>query len=104
MVTEFVGEFADRLDADGTELNPASFNALTERRGGVFKRMFYQAIEHLTRKFNKNHILEMIGVMSMLKNRLLVKGGYSPIQRVFGYTPRMLWGELFRRVSSRART
>ena len=45
---------------------------------------------------------ELVDVVNYQKNRVLMKNGYSPLQRVIGYAPKLLGGLLSEDASNRA--
>ena len=91
--TEFRAEFRRQAELDGSEVLPSSLEAptqrgLTEHAGGIFKNVLYKAMQDYTCK-SREEWLELVDVAVMTKNRLLMRAGYSPIQRVIGYSPRI---------------
>ncbi|CAE7259161.1 RE1, partial [Symbiodinium sp. CCMP2456] len=96
--SEFKAEFKRQIEADGSETVPGALEAptqrgLTERAGGVFKDILYKAM--MTYKCNSTEEWrELVDVACMTRNRLLLRAGYSPIQRVIGYSPRLPGGLL----------
>ena len=96
--SEFKAEFKQQIEADGTEFLPSSLEAptqrgLTERAGGIFKSILYKAMEEHQCQ-NLDEWRELVDISCMVRNRLLLRAGYSPIQRVIGYTPRLPGGLL----------
>ena len=95
---EFKAEFRKQAEEDGSELVPGPLETptqrgLTERAGGVFKDILYKAMA----TYGCNTFTEwkeLVDVTCMTRNRLLLRGGYSPIQRVIGYSPRIPGGLL----------
>ena len=82
---EFKGSFKQRLSDDGTHLEVSSLESpfqrgTVERHGKTFK-----AINHATWR-------ELVDTTVMIKNRLAARGGFSPVQRVLGYLPRLPGG------------
>ena len=95
---EFKAEFKLALENDGSEALPSSLETptqrgLTERAGGVFKNILYKAMMDHECSTNEEW-RELVDVTCMMKNRLLLRAGYSPIQRVIGYNPRLPGGLL----------
>ena len=96
--TEFKSDFRRMAEADGSEVLPSSLEAptqrgLTERAGGLFKDILYKAMSTYDCQ-TAEHWRELVDVTCMTRNRLLMRAGYSPIQRVIGYTPRLPGGLL----------
>ena len=95
---EFKAEFRKQAEEDGSELVPGPLETptqrgLTERAGGVFKDILYKAMAtYGCTTFTEWK--ELVDVACMTRNRLLLRGGYSPIQRVIGYSPRIPGGLL----------
>ena len=95
---EFKGVFAQRAETDGSFLDPASVEApyqraITERHGKTFKFMLLKAMDEYNCEDMKDWE-NLVDVVNMMKNRLLLKNGFSPIQRVLGYAPRLPGGLL----------
>ena len=95
---EFEGSFAIRAETDGTFLDPSSVESpyqrgITERAGKSFKLMLSKALETYPCETDQEW-KELVDVVNMQKNRLLMKNGYSPIQRVIGFSPRLPGGML----------
>ena len=96
--TEFKAEFRRQVENDGSEALPSALETptqrgLTERAGGVFKDILYKSMIDY-RCQTREEWRELVDVACMTRNRLLLRGGYSPIQRVIGYTPRLPGGLL----------
>ena len=96
--TEFKSVFRQQLQQDGSEALPSSLESptqrgVTERAGGVYKNILYRAMMdykcHRTEEW-----LELVDIAVMTKSRLLFRAGYSPIQRVIGFSPRLPGGLL----------
>ncbi|CAE7177843.1 RE1 [Symbiodinium pilosum] len=64
---------------------------LTERAGGVFKNILYKSMMDYGCQ-SRGEWLELVDIACMTRNRLLLRAGYSPIQR--GYSPRLPGGLL----------
>ncbi|CAE7803733.1 unnamed protein product [Symbiodinium sp. KB8] len=96
--TEFKAEFRRQVENDGSEALPSSLETptqrgLTERAGGVFKNILYKSMIDYQCQ-SREEWKELVDIACMTRNRLLLRGGYSPIQRVIGYTPRLPGGLL----------
>ena len=96
--TEFCAEFRRQAEQDGSEVALSSVEAptqrgLTERAGGVFKNILYKSMMDYSCQ-SREEWLELVDVACMVRNRLLLRAGYSPIQRVIGYSPRLPGGLL----------
>ena len=95
---EFEGSFALRAETDGAFLDPSSVEppyqrGITERAGKSFKLMLSKALESHPCETDQEW-RELVDIVNMQKNRLLVKNGFSPIQRVIGYSPKLPGGML----------
>ncbi|CAE7037736.1 RE1 [Symbiodinium sp. CCMP2592] len=96
--SEFKGSFKVRTAQEGTRMDPSSLEAptqrgLAERHGKTFKLI----LEKTMADYNcttYGEWLELVDVTMMVKNRLASRGGFSPIQRVLGYLPRLPGGLL----------
>ena len=91
---EFQAEFAYRCTTDGSEVDPASLesptqNAITEREGKSYKMMFAKASLEYGETTDEEIIRELIDIVTMMKNRLTHRSGYSAVHRALGYTPTM---------------
>ena len=96
--TEFRAQFTAQAERDGSEVAPGPLEAptqrgLTERAGGIFKDLLYKAMATYPCS-NLAEWKELVDITCMTRNRLLLRAGYSPIQRVMGYTPRLPGGLL----------
>ena len=96
--TEFRAEFRRQAEQDGSEVALSSVEAptqrgLTERAGGIFKNILYKSMMDYSCQ-SREEWLELVDVACMVRNRLLLRAGYSPIQRVIGYSPRLPGGLL----------
>ncbi|CAE7510335.1 unnamed protein product, partial [Symbiodinium pilosum] len=96
--TEFRAEFRKQVQNDGSEglissLETPTQRGLTERAGGVFKNILYRSMMDY-KCSTQEEWLELVDVAIMTRNRLLLRAGYSPIQRVIGYSPRLPGGLL----------
>ena len=90
---EFEGKFQEGLMLDGTsDERSAAFapwqNSLVERHGGSWKSMFYKVSKSCVPE-NREDIEEIIEQVTVAKNSMINKSGYSPIQRVYGKQPRI---------------
>ena len=95
---EFEGSFSLRAETDGTFLDPSSVESpyqrgITERAGKTFKMMLSKAMETYVCT-SEQQWRELVDVVNMQKNRLLLKSGFSAMQRVLGYTPKIPGGLL----------
>ncbi|OLQ01053.1 hypothetical protein AK812_SmicGene16199 [Symbiodinium microadriaticum] len=96
--TEYQAAFRRQAERDGTEVVPSALEApyqrgLTERAGGVFKNILYKAMLDYDCQ-TEEEWKDLVDVSCMTRNRRLLRGGYSPIQRVVGYSPRLPGGLL----------
>ena len=95
---EFQADFVRCAEADGSEVDPASLEmpqqrGLTERAGGIFKTILYKAMETYSCD-SWDEWRQLVDITCFAKKRLLMRSGYSPIQRVIGYSPRLPGGLL----------
>eukprot|EP00435_Cladocopium_sp_Y103_P011110 s283_g2.t2 len=95
---EFEGSFALRAESDGTFVDPSSLESpyqrgITERAGKTFKLMLAKAMENHDCA-DMEEWEELVGIVAMQKNRLLMHNGFSPLQRVVGFNPRIPGGLL----------
>ena len=88
---EFQKEFENLAEADGTELLPSSLETpeqrgFVERRGQLFKDMFYKTME-------QSVLIGTPGARQLTwcasPRIAFSRGGHSPAQRVFGYQQRV---------------
>ena len=103
---EFEGVFAARAETDGTFIDPSSIESpyqrgITERAGKTFKLMLAKTMETYECT-SEQEWMELVDVVNFQKNRLLMKNGYSPIQRVVGYSPKIPGGLLSGDAANRA--
>ena len=95
---EFRAIFEQRCSQDGSCVEPSAVEqpqqrAITERHGKTAKFMLMKAMdEHSCRSGAEWEAL--LDVVMMMKNRLMLKDGFSPVQRVLGYAPRLPGGFL----------
>lgn len=95
---EFQGAFEAGAELDSTYIEPGALEmptqrSITERAGKTFKEVFSRTCVHHERG-DHDEWLQLVDVTNMTCNRLLNKSGYSPIQRVLGYSPRIPGGML----------
>ena len=93
---EFQGAFVFGAEVDSTYYEPSSLEmptqrSITERAGKTFKEVFSRALEHHT-CVDDEEWRHLVDITMMTCNRLMNKSGYSPIQRVLGYSPRVPGG------------
>ena len=96
--SEFKGSFKARTAQEGTRMDPSSLEAptqrgLAERHGKTFKIM----LEKTMADYNCSSYaewVELVDTTMMTKNRLASRGGFSPVQRVLGFLPRLPGGLL----------
>ena len=92
---EFRGAFQEGASMDDTLIEPGALEmptqrSITERAGKSFKTIFEKAMKDYACQ-NEDEWKDLVDVTAMTMNRLL-NAGYSPIQRVLGYTPRVPGG------------
>ena len=95
---EFGHPFNLGAEMDATIVEPASLEmptqrSITERAGKNFKEVFEKALTHHAVQ-NEEDWMQLVDITTMTVNRLTNKSGFSPIQRVLGYTPRIPGGLL----------
>ena len=93
---EFKGSFRNRISHEGIHMEPSSLESpfqrgVTERHGKTFKVMLSKAMNEVSCDTHKTW-QALVDNIIMMKNRLANRGGFSPIQRVFGYYPRLPGG------------
>ena len=93
---EFKGVFKTKAGLEGTHVEPSSLESpfqrgVAERHGKTFKTILEKAMVEYTCQ-NHDDWLELVDVSIMMKNRLVSRGGFSPVQRVLGYLPRIPGG------------
>ena len=86
--TEFKAEFRRQVESDGSEALPSSLETptqrgLTESAGGVFKDILYKSMIDYQCQ-SREERKELVDIACMTRNRLLLRGGYSPIHRPTG--------------------
>ena len=94
---EFKGSFKTRTSHEGIHMEASSLESpfqrgITERRGKTFKTMLAKAMNEYTCDGQKTW-QALVENVTMMKNRL-ANCGFSPVQRVFGYYPRLPGGLL----------
>ena len=93
---EFRGAFEYGAEIDTTYIEPGALEtptqrSITERAGKTYKTVLSKALEHYVCQSTEEWE-ELVDITSMVCNRLINKSGYSPIQRVLGYCPRVPGG------------
>lgn len=88
---EFQGDFVDGLESHGIQPilidRDAPFqNGVTERRGGLFKEVYYRTRE-LHQPTDVTEVQNVIHEVAWALQTLTNRSGYSPAQRVFGKQP-----------------
>eukprot|EP00435_Cladocopium_sp_Y103_P027341 s2384_g6.t1 len=93
---EFKGVFELGAELDATFIEPSSLEmptqrSITERAGRSFKEVLSRTMMQLSCNTYEEWI-NIVDIVNMTCNRLMNKSGFSPIQRVLGYTPRVPGG------------
>lgn len=95
---EFQSCFSLRAESDGSVVEPSAVEApyqrgITERAGKSFKLILAKTMEthHCE---SPQEWEELVDIVAFQRNRLLMQSGFSPIQRVIGFTPRIPGGLL----------
>ena len=88
---EFQGDFIDGLESHGIQpilidRDAPYQNGVTERRGGLFKEVYYRTRE-LYQPSDVSEVQNMIHEVAWALQTLTNRSGYSPAQRVFGKQP-----------------
>ena len=88
---EFQGEFIEGLESHGIQpilidRDAPYQNGVTERRGGLFKEVYYKTRE-LRQPANVSEVQDMIHEVAWALQTLTNRSGYSPAQRVLGRQP-----------------
>jgi len=96
--TEFPADFKKGAELDGTEVDPASLesptqNAITERSGKTVQIMVGKTGEQVGCE-DREDLERILDECMLQKNRLMTTSGFSPMQRVLGYQPKMPGGIL----------
>ena len=90
---EFRGCFEMMADQDAAILDPGSLESptqrsLTERAGRTYKEIFSKTLMEVTCN-SWDEWQETVDVVTATVNRLANKSGFSPVQRMLGYSPRI---------------
>jgi hypothetical protein len=93
---EFQGAFEIGAEMDATYIEPSALEmptqrSITERAGKQFKEVLSKTMMQYACQ-NESEWMELIDITMMTCNRLANKSGFSPTQRVLGYTPRVPGG------------
>jgi len=95
---EFLGSFEIGAEQESTIVEPSSLEmptqrGITERAGRNFKEVFSRTMQQYACQ-DEEEWRQLVDVANMTCNRLMNKSGYSPIQRVLRYSPRIPGGAL----------
>ena len=95
---EFLGSFEIGAEQESTIVEPSSLEmptqrGITERAGRNFKEVFSRTMQQYACQ-DEEEWRQLVDVANMTCNRLMNKSGYSPIQRVLGYSARIPGGAL----------
>ena len=98
MGKEFRSDFLRQAEQDGTYVDPAAVEAphqrgITERHGKTFKFMLMKAMDTFNCE-SMEEWRELVDITTMTKNRMMYHNGFSPIQRVIGFAPKIPGGLL----------
>lgn len=98
MGKEFRSDFLRQAEQDGTYVDPAAVEAphqrgITERHGKTFKFMLMKSMDTFNCE-SMEEWRELVDITTMTKNRMMYHNGYSPIQRVIGFAPKIPGGLL----------
>ncbi|CAK9111350.1 unnamed protein product, partial [Durusdinium trenchii] len=90
---EFCAAFQDGAELDDTIVEPSALEmptqrSITERSGKTFKEVLTKAMETYAVQ-NDSEWRDLVDIVNMTVNRLTNKSGFSPAQRLLGYTPKM---------------
>lgn len=90
---EFQGSFQEGLMLDGTaDERTAAFapwqNGIAERHGQTWKSMFYKTMKGFSPQTHDD-FEEIMDQVTLAKNTMLNRSGFSPYQRVYGKQPRI---------------
>eukprot|EP00435_Cladocopium_sp_Y103_P073784 s36_g45.t1 len=93
---EFKGAFEIGAEHDATFIEPSSLEmptqrSITERAGRNFKEVLSKTMMQVACNTHEEW-LNVVDIVNMTCNRLMNKSGFSPIQRVLGYTPKVPGG------------
>ena len=88
---EFQGAFVEGVESHGIQpilidRDAPHQNGITERRGGLFKEVYYKTKE-LYQPSDVNEVQDMIHEVSWALQTMTNRSGYSPAQRVLGKQP-----------------
>ena len=88
---EFQGHFIEQLESHGIQpiiidRDAPYQNGVTERRGGLFKEVYYRTRE-LKQPSTIDEVKNMVHEVAWALQTLTNRSGYSPAQRVFGKQP-----------------
>lgn len=88
---EFQGAFVEGLEELGVQhvliyRDSPHQNSITERRGGLFKEVYYKTKE-LRQPSDITEVQDMIHQVSWSLQTMVSRSGFSPAQRVFGKQP-----------------
>ena len=91
--SEFEGSFQEGLMLDGTaDERSAAFapwqNGIAERHGQTWKSMFYKTVKGFAPQSHEDYE-EIMDQVTLAKNTMLNRSGFSPYQRVYGKQPRI---------------
>ena len=91
--SEFQGNFQEGLMLDGTaDERTAAFapwqNGIAERHGQTWKSMFYKTVKGFSPQTHDD-FEEIMDQVTLAKNTMLNRSGFSPYQRVYGKQPRI---------------
>ena len=91
--SEFQGSFQEGLMLDGTaDERTAAFapwqNGVAERHGQTWKSMFYKTVKGFAPQTHDD-FEEIMDQVTLAKNAMLNRSGFSPYQRVYGKQPRI---------------
>ena len=93
---EFKGAFEIGAEYDSTVVEPSSLEmptqrGITERAGRTFKEVLRKAMLYHACS-TEGEWQELVDITNMTCNRLANKSGFSPVQRLLGYNPRIPGG------------
>ena len=93
---EFKGVFEIGAEQDSTFIEPSSLEmptqrSITERAGRSFKEVLTRTMMQVACNTHEEW-LNVVDIVNMTCNRLMNKSGFSPIQRVLGFSPRIPGG------------
>ena len=96
---EFCSAFQDGAELDETLVEPSALEmptqrSITERAGKTFKEILVKAMDNYAVQSDLEW-RDLVDIVNMTVNRLANKSGFSPCQRLLGYTPKMPGGLQF---------